>query len=205
VKLYFVRHGETEWNRERRAQGHALVALSEIGRIQAERVARSLAALPINTVLSSDLPRAIETAEAIARPHGIEITGVEALRERHVGIFQGLTWEEIGERHPDLRMAVFGLAGEQAEGGESTQDLWDRMAAYLDRLRDEPPTGDAVIVSHGGALRAAFGHLLGMNIEKIWRLRVDNCSISEFEIFPEGAIANRLNDVCHLDGLLGES
>jgi probable phosphoglycerate mutase len=102
-------------------------------------------------------------------------------------------------------MAVFGLAGGRAEGGESTRDLWDRMAVYLDRLRKDPPAGDAVVVSHGGALRTAFGHLLGMEIETIWRLRVDNCSISEFEMFPEGAIANRLNDVCHLDGLLGES
>src|SRR5262245_16808019 len=97
-----ARHGETEWNRERRIQGHEDVALSETGRAQARALAERLKRAPCARVVSSDLVRAKETAEAVAAALGLRVETDPRLREQHLGEWQGLTFPEVRLRHPDL-------------------------------------------------------------------------------------------------------
>ena len=94
LRLILVRHGETEWNAQRRYQGHSDVPLSALGRRQAARAAERLAALKIDAVYTSDLGRALETAEIIAEQRGLEVCAEPRLRELNFGVFEGLTFDE---------------------------------------------------------------------------------------------------------------
>src|SRR5512133_1433936 len=101
TELLLVRHGETNWNRERRFQGHADPPLNDAGREQARELAETLAGEGIDAIYTSDLQRARETAEILAARFGSEVVALRELREIDVGDWQGLTWPEIEERHPD--------------------------------------------------------------------------------------------------------
>ncbi|WP_273000054.1 histidine phosphatase family protein [Hydrogenibacillus schlegelii] len=154
--LCLVRHGETLWNRERRYQGQVDVPLSEVGRRQAHAVARRLAAERWDRVYSSDLVRARETAEIIARHCGIPLLTDPRLRERAYGRLEGLTRQEIevltggkGRREQDL----------EPYGVERWEDLADRSQAVVDEWVSAHPGERLIAVSHGGWIRALLGRL----------------------------------------------
>jgi alpha-ribazole phosphatase len=199
MKLLCVRHGESVWNAERRTQGQADIGLSERGHSQAAALAARLARRPIGAVFSSDLTRAWATALPIAAAHGAPVLPVAALRERHLGAFQGLTFDEITARFPDLWSDVFRGEG-RPPGGETRSEVVWRVRRFMRQLIVDPPAETVVLVGHGGSLRAVFSDLLGMPPEAAWRFRIDNGSLSIFDLYPEGAIADVLNDTCHLDG-----
>ena len=99
--VYLVRHGETAWNRERRFQGHQDVPLSPAGLFQAERLAQRLKSETFDAVYSSDLKRAVQTAEIVARELALPVVTLKGLRERSMGEWEGLTQEEVAARFPD--------------------------------------------------------------------------------------------------------
>src|SRR5688572_29885232 len=101
TRVLLIRHGESRGNAERRFGGHTATLLSDLGRRQAEATARALSAERVTAVYSSDLPRAVETAEPLARAAGLEVVRTAALRERGVGLLDGLTFEEAAEAHPE--------------------------------------------------------------------------------------------------------
>src|SRR6185369_6866034 len=100
--ILLARHGETDWNVERRVQGHSDTPLNDRGRQQACALAEELAGESIDAVYSSDLLRAHETARIVAEQRGLGVTSIRDLRERHFGTWEGLTDEEIFERYPDV-------------------------------------------------------------------------------------------------------
>jgi broad specificity phosphatase PhoE len=199
MKLICLRHGESVWNAEQRTQGQADIGLSPRGMRQAEAVAARLASVPIGAVLSSDLARAWETALPIAAAHRLTVTPTPALRERHLGAFQGLTFADIMARYPDAWEEVFRGDG-RPPGGETRSELSGRVRRFVGELLAAPPAETVVLVGHGGSLRALFAELFGLPPEAAWRFRVDNGALTVFDLYPEGAIANVLNDTCHLDG-----
>src|SRR5579871_641611 len=107
LRLYIVRHGETEWNRDGRVQGHTDVPLSGEGIEQARRVAERLSREPISAVWSSDLARALDTARAIAAPHDLEVHSTPLLRETMLGEWEGLTEPEIVARGDSARFQAW--------------------------------------------------------------------------------------------------
>ncbi len=163
-------------------------------------VAQRLASEPIGAVLSSDLRRAVETAGPIAAAHRIGVTAAPLLRERHLGAFQGLTFDEITRDFAGDWEEVFRSDGRPPGGGETRSEVTGRVSVLLAELLAEPPAPAVVLVGHGGSLRALYAALLGMPDAAAWRFRVDNASLSIFDIYPEGAIAYILNDTCHLEG-----
>src|SRR5512144_516062 len=100
TRIVAIRHGETAWNVDTRIQGQLDIPLNDTGRWQAERLGRAVADEPITAVYSSDLQRALETAQAVARACERDIVTDTGLRERHFGEFEGFTWKEIEERWP---------------------------------------------------------------------------------------------------------
>jgi probable phosphoglycerate mutase len=161
--LVLVRHGETDWNRSGRAQGHADVPLNALGRAQAEAVARVLAGFGPVRLWSSDLARARQTAEAIAMATGLEIACDPRLREYDVGKRSGLTLEEAAERYPEECAAYrAGTSATLVPGEESTEQVHQRV---VPALRDcfswlgDGQTGIAVL--HGACLRVGLMGLLG--------------------------------------------
>jgi broad specificity phosphatase PhoE len=150
--LLLVRHGETDWNREHRVQGHTDVPLNARGSAQAAALAESLAAVPLTAIYSSDLGRAEATAATVARDRGLEVTVDARLREKNFGSWEGLTDVEIAARFPD---AVRGGWGD----GETTDDVAARVIEIVEVIRARHGDGTVLVVSHGGALRAILAHL----------------------------------------------
>jgi broad specificity phosphatase PhoE len=161
--LYLARHGESDWNVERRWQGHTDRPLTDRGRDQAGRLAERLADIELDAIYASDLRRAWETAEAVARPRGLEVVRVPELREVHVGSWSGLTRDECAERFPEA-FARWQAGGSGWDDGESYEAMGERAVAAILRLAAEHPDGAILVVSHGGPIRAVHAHALGVDI-----------------------------------------
>ena len=169
-----LRHGQTTWNVERRFQGHTDIPLDETGKEQAARASRMLAALRPDAIVSSDLTRAVSTAQPLARLTGLVTTLDKDLRERSGGLWEGLNDEEIRERYPKEREAW------DPPEGESREVVAERVARALRRAADSlPPGGLAVVVSHGAAIRLGVERVLGLGTDVDGILGpLSNCSWS---------------------------
>jgi len=157
VRLLLWRHGQTDWNAERRFQGHSDVPLNVTGHEQARQAARYIAALHPAAIFSSDLARAAETAEYLARVTGLRVQLDKDLRERGGGSWEGLTDAEIRAEFPAEYAAWI------PPDGESVTMVADRAAASLQRIADNLDSGSlAVVVSHGAAISLGMSRLLGL-------------------------------------------
>jgi len=169
TRIWLVRHGETEWNATRRAQGQADVPLNDLGRLQAQEAAAQLDGVNLAGVYSSDLSRAVDTAEPIARSQGLEIVTDPAFREIDQGEWEGLLLDEIRSRWPDL----WGPARHyvQRPGGESPEQVQKRALEGTARVVERHPREVVAIVSHGGTIRWIVAHALGYDMQGSARIR----------------------------------
>ncbi len=168
--LLLARHGETDWNRARRWQGHADRPLTDRGRAQAAALAERLADIALHAVYSSDLRRARETAEAVARAQGLGLVELPALREVSVGSWEGLTRSEAETRFPEgFRRWLAGGTG--WDDGESYGEMSARVLEAVDQIAREHEGKRVLIVSHGGPIRAIHAAALGMKVEAYRRVR----------------------------------
>ena len=163
TRVYLARHGESDWNVERRWQGHADRPLTARGREQAHALAERLADVELEVVYASDLRRAWETAEAVAAPRGLEVVRLPELREVDVGSWCGFTRDECAGRFPDA-FARWQEGGTGWEDGESYEEMGERILAAVKRLAAENPDVAILVVSHGGPIRAVHAHALGVDI-----------------------------------------
>jgi probable phosphoglycerate mutase len=192
--VLLVRHGETAWNRERRVQGWAPTSLTDRGREQAAAVAGHLAERGVDRVVASDLRRAAETARVVVRATGAPLALDRGWRERSVGVYQGLSPEELYGRHPEFSVFESGYAAAEAtpEGGESIVDARDRVLDAFDRLTaslDGPET--VAVVAHGGPVRMVAAHLREMDVvTALEDLAVENCSVTEVAVDDAPALAS---------------
>ncbi len=160
TRLLLARHGETDWNREQRFQGHADPPLNQTGRAQAVDLSVALAAEPLAAVYSSPLRRALETAEIVAAAHGQKPITVDALMEIDVGSWQGLTRAEIEKRDPDqFARWLDHVDGFGFEDGESYEQLGGRVIPALLQLAVDHPGQRILAVTHGGPIRTALAHV----------------------------------------------
>ncbi len=183
-RVVFWRHGRTRWNAERRFQGQADIGLDDVGRAQADKAAALLAAVGPSRIVSSDLRRARDTAQALADLTGLEVGTDARLRETYAGTWQGLTFEEIAERYPEevLRWE-HDEAGVRAGGGETRVEVAERMRhAVLTALAGLEAGGTMVVATHGGAARVAIARLMGLPYESWVSLSgLSNCNWSVLE------------------------
>lgn len=160
VTLVLWRHGQTDYNLQHRFQGQSDVPLNAVGRQEAAQAAPYLAALRPSALYSSDLSRATETAEALARLTGLPVQLDKDLRERNGGVWEGLTEREISERYPVERRTW------TPPDGEPGSVVADRASAALVRIADAVGGGSlAVVVAHGAALSLSIARLLGVPAE----------------------------------------
>ncbi len=164
-RLVLWRHGRTEWNATRRFQGQIDVALDDTGRAQARQAAQQLAQLPPSAIVASDLSRAQDTAAALAALAGLSVQTDERLRETNAGSWQGLDRTELLAAHGPELAAWAGGSDLRPGGGERRSEVAQRMVeAIEDALLEVPSDGTLVVVTHGGAARAAVGQLLDLPI-----------------------------------------
>lgn len=188
TRVVAVRHGETDWNRERRMQGWAPVPLNDRGREQAAAVGRWLAdRYEFDRVVASDLERTRETAELLLEAVGDRPVSFEsAWRERGLGTIQGLPLEDVESRFPTFGLTETAYRATEAapEGGESFRDVEARVVGrFEDVLSAE---GTTLVVTHGGPLCIMLGHAKGLGLaESLSAHRPDNCSVTEFRLDGE--------------------
>jgi broad specificity phosphatase PhoE len=168
--ILLARHGESDWNRERRWQGFADRRLTERGREQARALAERLTDIRLDAVYASDLARARETAKAVAEPRGMIIHELPALREVDVGSWSGLTRDEAKERYPgDFARWAHGGAGWR--DGETYEAMSARVLEAVASIVAQHPEGRVLVVAHGGPIRAIHAAALGMDVHEYRRLR----------------------------------
>jgi broad specificity phosphatase PhoE len=196
--IFLVRHGATEWNIDKRAQGHADIDLNAEGHRQAVSAAQELSHLEIDAVYSSDLKRATDTAAPIASAHGLEVKTDKRFREIDQGDWEGLTVDEIMAKWPDL----WGPARHYnaRPGGESPQQVRDRSLEALRDVVAAHPDRSVVVVSHGGTIRWLSAEALGYDEYRSRRIRgLGNGAIVAVKAhLDDGALV--LDELHRLDG-----
>ena len=206
TRVLLVRHGQSQGNAERRFGGHTPTPLSELGRAQAEATARALASENITAIYSSDLLRAAQTAEPLARSTGLRVEQSSAFRERSVGLMEGLTFEEAAAAHPEEYAALLRRDFDRVlAGGESYRQLLDRASARLDSAVERNAGGTVSVFSHTGTICILILHLMGAldapELRPVW-ISSSNCGVTRFAI-ERGGLTRLLNanDTRHLSGL----
>jgi probable phosphoglycerate mutase len=207
TRVLAIRHGETEWNVDNRIQGQLNIPLNETGRWQAHRLALALAEEAIDAVYSSDLLRALETAQAVSAGSGRSIVTDTGLRERGFGEFEGLTFKEVEQRWPEQserwrkRDPEFG-----PEGGEMLRDFYARCVATATRLAAAHPGETIALVAHGGVMDCLYraASRVALDAPRSWQL--GNASINRLLYTPQGFTLVGWSDTYHLeDNSLDES
>src|SRR5712664_462148 len=201
--VVIIRHGQSQGNAEGRFGGHTDTPLSARGRKQAAATAGTLASEKFDAIYSSDLPRAIETATPLAKRVGIALEATEALRERSVGVMEGLTFEEAAEQHPEQYQALLHRDFEHVlEGGESYRQTLDRAAGKLDEVIEKHRGGRIAVFTHTGAICILILHLMGAldapELKPVW-IATSNCGLARFDLRDDGFVrVLAINDTRHL-------
>ena len=203
LHLMLVRHGETEWNAQRRYQGQSDVPLSGLGRRQAELVAERLAGHEIDAVYASDLKRAWETAQVITEKSSLEVISEPRLRELKFGVLEGLTFDEAQAQYPEMIAAWLKDFSQPPQGGETIELFNMRIVSLLDELKQKHDEQVVLLVGHGGSLSETMRVVLGLSREKRWYLEMENASLSEVLVAEDFVSLKRLNDTCHLAVMTG--
>ena len=200
TRVLAIRHGETDWNVGGRIQGQLDIPLNAMGEWQVHRLALAVADEDIAAIYSSDLLRALETAQAVARGSGRSIVTDVGLRERGFGSFEGLSYAEINERWPAeaerwrKRDPSFG-----APGGETLEQFFERSIATATRLAALHPGQTIALVSHGGVMDCLYraASRVALDAPRSWQL--GNASINRLLYTPQGFTLIGWSDTYHLD------
>jgi len=176
------RHGRTAWNVAGRVQGSSDIPLDDVGRQQARDAGEQLALLRPSRIISSDLSRALETAETLGAITGVEVETDQRFREMSFGVREGLTWKQAWQQYPAEMEAWVNGDETQIPGSETHQMAGERFAEGLHEKLDEREDRVTVIVAHGGVLRAGACAFLGLPLE-FWHTfgGLNNCSWSVLE------------------------
>ncbi|HIO11400.1 MAG TPA: histidine phosphatase family protein [Deltaproteobacteria bacterium] len=198
TELILIRHGETVWNSQQRMQGHSNSDLSEEGRAQIESLGQWMKNVSFDHIYSSDSLRARQTAEAITKYSGHTLKIDQRLREKNLGVFEGLTTEEAKERHPEI-FRLFKTAGSNyvIDEGESTQQLLDRALEFIEEIRLLQPDQRVVLVTHGGVVRVLIKHTLGLSVGSPTRFLIKNTGLFRL-VWNEKWLVAQMGGVLHL-------
>jgi broad specificity phosphatase PhoE len=208
--LYLVRHGITVGSEERRYKGSIDVPLSDEGFIQAQKTARFIAdeharrairaekdghaPSTLQAVYSSPLSRAHRSAEALCAPHGLNPVVCPDLRERHFGIWEGMSFNEIKEQYPEeFRAWARNPLDHAPMGGETTREVEARAVRALALLLDRHKGHAFAIVAHGGLNRVILCHVMGLPLEHIFRIEQDNAAVNVIEFWEAYPVIKLLN------------
>ena len=199
TEIILIRNGETEWNSQKLMQGHSNSDLSSVGQAQIQALGQWMKNVPFDLIYSSDSLRAKQTAEAITQFSGHELQFDQRLREKNLGVFEGLTSEEARERHPEV-FRLFKTAGSKyvIDEGESTQQLQDRALEIVNEIRIKHPEERVLLVTHGGFIRVVMKHSLGLSLETPTRFLIRNTGVFRL-VWEDKWLVSQMGGVSHLE------
>ena len=194
-----IRHGETAWNAQGRIQGHLDSPLNEEGLAQALLVGERLAHGRFDALYCSDLGRALQTAQPIADRTGHEMVRNPRLRERHLGIFQGLTSAQCELAHPEDYRRFHGRDPDhQVPGGESIRQVYERVSGEFTALATRHQGATLVVVTHGGILEALYRFVRGVPLNRPRDFPIYNASVNTVRRAVTGWSVESWGDISHL-------
>ena len=204
TQLLLIRHGLTDWVGHRLPGWTPGIHLSEEGRQQAEALAQRLASLPIEAIYTSPLERTVETAEAIAAPHGLSVQLRENLGELRIGEWTGQSIEDLAKKEEWL-VIQFYPSGANIPGGETMHEMQTRVVAELDAIRKAHPGATVAVVSHADVIKAAVAHYIGLHLDLFQRLVVYPTSLTALQFNKLGPRLVLFNDSGTIDVLRREN
>jgi len=199
TRLFAVRHGATEYSRDRRFTGSRDVPLTTDGRLQAEAVAQALAGNTVGAVYTSPLERARICADLIAKPHRLEPRVEPDLREMAFGTWEGLGRDALSPTDAEVWRLTPHLV--TPPGGEPLSAVAARVRATLDRLIAAHAGESAIVVTHAVVVRLIVLAALGLGAERLWSVDASPAGITEIEYVGEWATVHRMNTLAHLEAL----
>ena len=193
TRLFLLRHGQVEGHEQLRYNGHADVALTELGRCQAAWAKERLSAELLAGVYCSDLSRCRYTAELLAVDHGLSLDAQPALRELHIGDWEGVPWEELQRRYPEAwQQRLRDLVYFRIPGGESFQDAADRVRPALQKILAAHPGQEVALVGHGGINRIILLDAIGASLDRAFSLEQDYGCLNIVDYRSDGSCRVRL-------------
>lgn len=200
--LFMVRHGETEWNLIGKHQGHLDSPLTESGIKQAYALSDSLFGRGIEIIYSSDLGRAVQTAEIIGAKLGLKVNFNHQLRERHLGSIQGFTQKEFQRRYPrEWETFDSGDPDYCFSGGESTRQCYERSITCVEELVQRHPGEKILVVAHGGVVNGLLYKVIGIPLCNPLRFSMFNAAINRFSVCDNSWRLDTWGEICHLKGM----
>ena len=180
-KIIMVRHGETIWNTEKRIQGNANTPLTDAGIQQAEKTGKRLNIESIDEIYSSDLGRAVQTAEIINKHLKLNIEFIKGLRERNYGILEGVSFSELHKKYPDIEEKLYSHNPEyKIPNGESFNIFADRIYNCINHIVESTNSRTILMVIHGGVIECFFYKVIGLPLNIRRKFSLFNSSINKF-------------------------
>jgi phosphoserine phosphatase len=204
TRIYLVRHGTTDWNKEEIFRGRAECRLNETGRAEARALAAYFAEVPVEGVYSSPLSRALETARPTAESKGLRVFPDPAFTDLDFGAWQGLPLKEAQEKYPDLYRLWRERPGEVSfPGGESLGQVRSRAWEGLVRLTEGSAQRTILVVTHRVVTKVLICAALALDDSRFWQVKQDSTAINCLE-YSRGIFQIALiNDTCHLKRIRG--
>jgi len=194
TRLLLIRHGRPSADAVGTHYGQTDVGLSDRGRAQSVGVADRLADTELHAVYASDLQRACWLAERLAEPRGLVVRRLEALRERSIGVFHGMTYAQGEAAHPEEAARMRSESGMyRPPGGENYQDLARRVLPAVAEIVRDHPGQTVAIAGHGGPMRVLLADALGMALDHVDRLRVDYCGVCVLDYSKDPPRVRQIN------------
>lgn len=197
--FYIVRHGQTNWNILGKTQGHGNSDLTEQGIVQARELAEDITKYPIDYIYSSDLGRAIQTAEILGEKLNIEVQKTEGLREMGFGVWEGLLIDEIKKDYSD----IYDIWRNDPHlvnipKGETLQVIKKRVDNFIEEINKKHENKHIIFVTHSITLRVMLLSFLGSGMENIYRIKQDNTALNIVEYRDYGPVVIKMNDTSHI-------
>jgi len=201
-KLFLVRHGESEWNVLKRIQGQQNVALTDRGKLQARLIAKRLLNENIDSIYSSDLDRAYNTAVIIGNMLKIDVNPMPGLREIDFGKWEGISYDNISDID-SKEIILWRKAPEKlkVDGAETLEELQLRAMSEIYRIMDTEKKHNVLIVSHSATLKTIILGLLDMKLSNFKNITLDNVGLTIIEFRDYNRVLKLLNDTNHLKGI----
>ncbi len=206
TEVLLIRHGETAWNAVKRLQGHLDVPLNAKGEQQAAALGRALRDEPLDAVFSSDLQRALHTAQALAAPRGMQVQLDPRLRERCYGAFEGMMYADIGQRYPEAYAAwqardIDARFPQGVSVGETLREFSQRVIHTMTRILEQGCYRKIALVTHGGVLECAYRAAQGVGFAHPRDFDILNASVNRLQWTGSGLKLLQWGDVSHLKDL----
>jgi broad specificity phosphatase PhoE len=200
--LYIIRHGQTAWNKEEVFRGTKDIPLNDVGKKEAQALGAYLKDVSFDAIYTSPLSRAVQTAEAVARPVGITPRVEAALIDLNFGSWQGVSHDEVKMKFPDL-YRLWKNAPDQVKfpEGESLNDVSSRVDALLKKLLKDHTDQVVGLFSHRVVCKVLLCRLLGLDLSRFWNIQQSTACLNRFRFHERGWICELINSQCHLEAL----